>query len=108
VLSREVSYFIILLSVEWGFIQTRLGDVLNDADRLESSSVNESDGGEECDAILTSMRRARRRSARPLIESWVGKTEDDPMAIDDVMAEDERALTGGKTIPLVRLTINGH
>src|SRR5579871_5953726 len=54
--------------LEWAFMQ-KMGDVLNDTDRLDSGSMNESDGGEECASILTALRRARRRSARPLIQS---------------------------------------
>jgi len=81
-----------------------MGDVLNDTDRLDSGSMNESDGGEECASILTALRRARRRSARPLIQSWTEKTADSEMIVED----SERAATGGKTIPHVKLTINGH
>jgi hypothetical protein len=69
---------------------------LHEQDRLESASVNESEGGEECEAILTAIRRAKRRAARrsaKLLEN--GENE-------------ERAVTGGKTLPNLRLTLNGH
>ena len=78
-------------------MQTKLGDILNDADRLETGSLNESDGGEECEAILTALRRAKRRSERP---SSAGGGE--------MMMEDTNGVKGGKTMPHLRLTLNGH
>jgi len=104
VLLLEVFHLItILTDVEWAFMQEKMGDPLHDVDRLESGSLNDSDGGEECDAILTAMRRAKRRSARPLIQPWAENTADSEMAVDD-----GTALVEGKTIPHVRLTVNGH
>jgi hypothetical protein len=63
-------------------------------------SLNESDGGEECEAVLTAIRRAKRRSARraaKLLESS-----------ETVVENDERATTGGKSLPNIKLTLNGH
>lgn len=78
-------------------MQSKLGDILNDADRLETGSLNESDGGEECEAILTALRRAKRRSERP--RSAAGGNE---------MLDDTNGVAGGKTVPHLRLTLNGH
>jgi len=102
-LAKGIFYPKYFLNVEWAFMQNKLGDILNDADRWESGSLNESDGGEECDAILTSLRRAKRRSSRPLLQSWAEKAEDVEMSEEAV-----RATTGGKTLPHLRLTVNGH
>jgi CRP-like cAMP-binding protein len=84
-------------------MQSKLGDVLNDTDRLESRSLNESDGGEECDAILTAIRRAKRRALRrgaKLLEN--GQNGEHVMVID----EGENGT--GKALPNLRLTLNGH
>jgi hypothetical protein len=84
-------------------MQSKLTNVLVDFDRLEMESLNESDGGEECEAILTALRRAKRRAARrsaKLLENSEDKT-----AIEN---DGERAVTGGKTLPNLRLTLNGH
>ncbi len=78
-------------------MQTKLGDILNDADRLDTGSLNESDGGEECEAILTALRRAKRRSERPRLAAG-----GDEMTLDDT-----NGVTGGKTMPHLRLTLNG-
>lgn len=79
-------------------MQTKLGDILNDTDRLETGSLNESDGGEECEAILTALRRAKRRSERP--RSAAGG--------DEMTLDDTNGVIGGKTMPHLRLTLNGH
>ena len=95
-----------ILIVEWAFMQSKLGDVLNDTDRLESGSLNESDGGEECEAIITALRRAKRRALRSMHNDWKKTlTTGDEMEIDD---DGERVTTGGKTLPNLRLTLNGH
>ena len=78
-------------------MQTKLGDILNDADRLETGSLNESDGGEECGAILTALRRAKRRSERPHLAAG-----GDEMTLDDT-----NGVTEGKMMPHLRLTLNG-
>jgi hypothetical protein len=90
-----------VLSVEWSFIETKLHeDVLLPIDRLESGSLNESDGGEECEAILTALSRAERRTARPVV-AVEGKGGEDVE-----MAEAER--DAGKREPQLTVTVNGH
>jgi len=95
-----------VLIIEWTFMQSKLGDILNDTDRLESGSLNESDGGEECEAILTALRRAKRRSERPMHQDWKDRlaARGDEMNIDDNV----KGAAGGKTMPQLRLTLNGH
>lgn len=83
-------------------MQNGLSNVLHDIDRLESGNVNESDGGEECEAILTAIRRAKRRAARRSAKLMENDGKDD----GDV--DGEREITGGKTLPNLRLTLNGH
>jgi hypothetical protein len=96
-----------VLIIEWTFMQSKLGDILNDTDRLESGSLNESDGGEECEAILTALRRAKRRSERPVHQDWkyrlTGGGGDEMDTVEDTNGE-----VGGKTTPHLRLTLNGH
>jgi hypothetical protein len=84
-------------------MQSKLGDVLNDADRLESASLNGSDGGEECEAIITALRRAKRRTSRPLDIA----SKSNLSAVDEMEVETEGDLAG-KALPTVRLTMNGH
>jgi len=95
-----------VLIIEWTFMQSKLGDILNDTDRLESGSLNESDGGEECEAILTALRRAKRRSERRMHQDWKDRlaARGDEMDIDD----DVKGAAVGKTMPQLRLTLNGH
>jgi len=85
---------------------------LLDFDRLESGSLNESDGGEECDAILTALRRAKRRAKRKATAKAVEGTAGEKMEIEEGSAggngNGERAVSGGKTLPNLRLTLNGH
>jgi hypothetical protein len=84
-------------------MQSKLGDVLNDADRLESASLNGSDGGEECEAIITALRRAKRRTSRPPGVVWKSNLA----AVDEMEVETDGD-RAGKTLPSVRLTMNGH
>jgi hypothetical protein len=51
------------LTAEWAFMQSKLTIVLHEADRLEVATANHNEGGEECEAILTAIRRAKRRGA---------------------------------------------
>ena len=91
-----IPHILYYTDIEWSFIQNKLGNVLQEQDRLESASVNDSEGGEECEAILTAIRRAKRRAVRrsaKLLENG---------------GNEERAVTGGKTLPNLRLTLNGH
>jgi hypothetical protein len=84
-------------------MQNNLKNVLQESDRLENGSVNESEGGEECEAILTSIRRAKRRAARrsaKLLEQANGDR-----VIDDNV---EITVGEGKPLPNLRLTFNGH
>lgn len=92
-----------MLTIEWAFIQNKLGNVLHEQDRLESGSVNESEGGEECEAILTAIRRAKRRAARRSAK-LLGQGENG----GGIENDGEKAATGGKTLPNLRLTSNGH
>ena len=93
--------------IEWSFMQAKLhNNPLLDFDRLESGSLNESDGGEECDAILTALRRAKRRAKRRVAKALEGGGE--RMVIEEGEGGGERAFTGGKTLPNLRLTLNGH
>jgi hypothetical protein len=84
-------------------MQSKLGDVLNDADRLESTSLNGSDGGEECEAIITALRRAKRRTSRPVGTTWKNALS----AVDEMEVETDGD-RNGKTLPSLRLTMNGH
>ena len=85
-------------------MQNKLSNIIHDTDRLEVASGNESDGGEECEALLTALRRAKRREARrkaKLLEQGGDRgeiTENDG----------ERVAVGGKTLPNLKLTLNGH
>ena len=86
-------------------MQNKLSNIIHDYDRLEVASANESDGGEECEAILTALRRAKRREARrraKLLEQGgdAGKVIENEGG--------ERAMPGGKTLPNLRLSLNGH
>lgn len=85
---------------------------LLDFDRLESGSLNESDGGEECEAILTALRRAKRRAKRRVTAAAEGKAVErvgERMEIDDGDGgSGEGTVAGGKTLPNLRLTLNGH
>lgn len=90
---------------EWNFMRNKLGSILNEMDRLDAQSLPESDGGEECDAILTAFRRAKRRSTRRKAKLLGNDSNGDKMAIGD---DEERATTGGKSLPNLRLTLNGH
>jgi hypothetical protein len=56
-------------------MQNRLPNVIGDFDRLEIESLNENDGGEECEAILTAFRRAKRRAARRKVNLLEGAVE---------------------------------
>ena len=87
-------------------MQSKLGDILNDTDRLETGSLNESDGGEECEAILTALRRAKRRSERPAHQDWKNRLAG--AGGEMVMDEDTDGVIGGKTMPHLRLTLNGQ
>jgi hypothetical protein len=94
---------VLLLTIEWSFMQNQLSNIIHDNDRLEVASGNESDGGEECEAILTALRRAKRREARRrakrLEQVEPGKiTENDG----------ETVMSGGKPLPNLKLTLNGH
>ena len=101
-LSRGIP-FTSIINIEWSFIEKKLHfDMLLDLDRLESGSLNEDDGGEECEAILTALRRAGRRTARPLPEL---KRDEDVEMKDD---NQERTSAGGKTLSQLRLGVNGH
>jgi hypothetical protein len=93
-----------VLITEWAFMQAKLTNVLHEADRLEIASANDSEGGEECEAILTAIRRAKRRGVRRAAKLLEGKKNGE----DVEMVEDDQASTGGKTLPNVRLTLNGH
>lgn len=93
-----------VLIIEWAFMQAKLTNVLHEADRLEVASANDSEGGEECEAILTAIRRAKRRGVRRAAKLLEGKKNGE----DVEMVEDDRASTGGKTLPNLRLTLNGH
>ena len=92
-----------VLTVEWAFMQSNLKNVLHESDRLESGSVNESEGGEECEAILTSIRRAKRRALRR--SAKLLEQENGERAIDDNV---EIAVGEGKPLPNLRLTFNGN
>lgn len=91
------------VDIEWAFMQDKLGDVLNDTDRLEKGSLNESDGGEECEAILTAIRRAKRRALRRSVKLL--EIEENG---SHVMAVDEEPVVAEQAMPGVRLTLNGH
>ena len=91
-----------VLTVEWAFMQSNLKNVLHESDRLESGSVNESEGGEECEAILTSIRRAKRRALRR--SAKLLEQENGERAIDDNV---EIAVGEGKPLLNLRLTFNG-
>jgi|SRR5277367_1002207 hypothetical protein len=94
------------LIVEWSFMQAKLqNNPLLDLDRLESGSLNESDGGEECGAILTALRRVKRRSKRRVAKALEEGGE--RMVIEEGDGG-ERDVTGGKTLPNLKLTLNGH
>jgi uncharacterized SAM-dependent methyltransferase len=103
---QEVDTLYIPVDIEWAFIQQKLPNVLQDYDRLEVSSLIESDGGEECEAIITSLRRAKRRALRRSNKLLEGSE----MVIEErgIQNDEERALTGGKTLPTLRLTLNGN
>jgi hypothetical protein len=101
------------LTVEWSFMQAKLhNNPLLDFDRLESGSLNESDGGEECESILTALRRAKRRAARRSAKAAALVESGDDGQGEKMMIEEglggERASTGGKTLSSLRLTLNGH
>ena len=93
------------LTVEWNFIQNKLGSILNDIDRLEAQSLHENDGGEECDAILTAFRRAKRRSARRAAKLLENHQDEDKMEIEH---DEEQSVADGKALPNLKLTLNGH
>ena len=80
-------------------MENKLKNVLHECDRLEVGSGNESDGGEECEAILTAIRRAKRRAARRTAKL---------LGQGDADKDGERAVAGGKMLPNLRLTLNGH
>jgi hypothetical protein len=81
-------------------MQTKLTNVLHEADRLEVATANDSEGGEECEAILTAIRRAKRRGARRAAKHLETKKNG-----EDVAMKDEES---GRMLPNVRLTLNGH
>lgn len=87
-------------------MQSKLGNILNDTDRLETGSLNESDGGEECEAILTALRRAKRRFERPMHQDWKNRLAGGGDEMDT--GEDANGVVGGRTMPYLRLTLNGH
>lgn len=93
-----------MLMIEWAFMQAKLTNVLHEADRLEIASANDSEGGEECEAILTAIRRAKRRGARRAAKLLEKKNGEDV----EMEMEEERSSTGGKTLPNLKLTLNGH
>ena len=76
--------------------------MLQSYERLDAAS-NESDGGEECEALLTALRRIKRRADRRKVKLLDEK--DDEKAIK---SDTERAMTGGKTLPNLKLTLNGY
>src|SRR5271156_724240 len=103
-LSRGTPHSPRCLIVEWSFMQAKLhNNPLLDFDRLESGSLNESDGGEECEAILTALRRAKRRSKRRVAKA-LEEGGGERMVIEGGDGG-ERAVTGGKTLPNLRLTL---
>ena len=85
-------------------MQNKLSNIIHDHDRLEVASGNDSDGGEECEALLTSLRRAKRREARRKAKLLEQGGEPGKITEND----GERAMAGGKTLPNLRLTLNGH
>jgi hypothetical protein len=103
-LSRGSIYCFSQLTVEWAFMQNKLTNVLADADRLEMESLNESDGGEECEAILTAIRRAKRREARRSTKLLESNLEEQVPVENDA----EKATTGGTTLQNLQLSLNGH
>ena len=105
---QEVTFYpttILIITSEWAFIQNKLGNVLVDSDRWETGDANESDGGEECGAVLTAIRRAKRRATRRK-----GKLSEAAKIGDEMVIEHdgEKTGTGGKPLPNLRLTLNGH
>ena len=82
---------------------------LLDFDRLEGGSLNESDGGEECEAILTALRRVKRRAARKTAKALEPEGIVETLVVEeDGALAGERDITGAKTLPNLRLTLNGH
>jgi len=81
-------------------MQSKLTNVLHEADRLEVASANDSEGGEECEAILTAIRRAKRRGARR-----AAKLLEEQKNSEDVEMEEA---AGGQSQPKSKLTLNGH
>jgi len=101
--TRGNSKLLVTIDVaEWNFIQTKLGSVLQSYERLDAAS-NESDGGEECEALLTALRRVKRRADRR--KAKLLEEKDNETAIK---SDSERAMTGGKTLPNLKLTLNGY
>jgi len=80
-------------------MQSKLTNVLHEADRLEIASANDSEGGEECEAILTAIRRAKRRGARR------GAKLGDAQKHREDVEMDEGA---DKSVPNFKLTSNGY
>jgi hypothetical protein len=93
-----------VLIIEWAFMQAKLTNVLHEADRLEVASANDSEGGEECEAILTAIRRVKRRGVQRAAKLLEAKKNGE----DVEMVDDDRASTGGRTLSNLRLTLNGH
>jgi len=71
-------------------------------ERIDAAS-NESDGGEECEALLTALRRVKRRGDRR--KAKLVEEKDDE---NGIKPDPERATTGGKTLPNLKLTLNGY
>jgi len=81
-------------------MQSKLTSVLHEADRLEIASANDSEGGEECEAILTAIRRAKRRGARRAAKLLEAQKNHEDVEMGEV--EDD------KSLPNFKLTLNGH